>query len=164
MISPWSLEAIGTELSGFGVALSASTAPTSNMVTYVPVVLAQAFTAVTVGWFNGAAAGNGNAQVGIYHEDGTQIVECTATTTSGTTARQTVDITDTVLPPGRYYMAFRASSGTDRIHAVSPAAGILEACGVMQQATQTDLPSSASFAANATAFLPMFYLSGHSLL
>jgi hypothetical protein len=163
-ITPWSEESIGIYLAAI-----ASSSPTSgtgtvaDLVYYVPFEIAVLFIVKEVGWQNGTIVGNGNAQVGVYREDGTQIVECTATTTTGTSQRQTIEITDTTLGRGRYYAAFRASSGTDRFERIIPAAGLLEAAGIMQEASQTDLPATATFAAMATAYLPAFYLAGHTL-
>ncbi len=160
IITPWSMESIGVELAAMGQATPASSTPTSNLVTYVPFVLGRSAIATEVGWVNGIVATNGNAQVGIYTEDGTQLVECTATTTSGTSVRQTIDITDTTLTAGvRYYMAFRMSSATDRIFGIASSTGLLEAWGVMQQAAQADLPAPATFALNTTALvLPVSYI------
>lgn len=165
IITPWSLEAIGTELGAFGLGGGASAAPTSNLVTYVPFRLSRAFIVVEVSWQNGLAAGNGNAQVGIYDAAGTQIVECTATTTAGTGATQTIDVTDTTIGPGRYYMAFRASSATDRfISSAVGTFGMLEACGVFQQASQSDLPASATFAVPTVSVMTVFSINGTTLL
>lgn len=164
-ITPWSFESIGIPLGCFAAAAPASgTGTVADMVYYVPFELARPFVVKEVGWVNGTIVGNGNAQVGVYNEAGTQLVECTATTTSGTSVNQTIDVTDTTIPPGRSYMAFRAGNATDRFYRVIPAAGLLEACGIMQQASQTDLPATATFAVMAQANLPYFYIAGHTLL
>lgn len=114
---------------------------------------------------NGATStGNGNAQVGVYTAAGSQLVECTATTTAGLSSIQTIDITDTTFGPGLFYMAFRASSTTDRFFSNGFAAGNLEACGILEQTSQTDLPGTATFAVPATAYLPLFYVACHTLL
>jgi hypothetical protein len=163
---PWSEECCGTHLAAVASAApSSGTGTVADMVIYVPFEIAVPFVAKEVGWVNGSVTANGNAQVGTYREDGTQVVECTATATSGTSARQTVDITDTTHQPGRYYMAFRASSASDRFsRTTSVVGGLLEAVGLMQQASQTDLPATATFAVITTAFIPLFYVAGHTLL
>lgn len=164
-ITPWSYESIGLTLSSYGQTAPGTGAGTVvDLVIYVPFEIGDIFVVKEVGWANGSITGNSNAQVGVYNEAGTQLVECTATTTSGTTTTQMVDCTDTTLTPGRYYMAFRAHSATDRFQRIVPAAGLLQSCGIMQETSQTDLPATATFAAMTNAFLPLFILAGHTLL
>lgn len=165
VITPWSWESVGTQLGAYGQAAPGTGAGTvADLAIYVPFEIGRTFVVKEVGWANGTIVGNSNAQVGVYDEAGTQLVECTATTTSGTTITQMVDCTDTTLIPGRYYMAFRAGSATDRFQRIIPAAGLLQSCGIMQQASQTDLPATATFAAMSNAILPLFILAGHTLL
>lgn len=167
ILTPWSNEAIGMNLAAYGLgsAFAGAVLAAADTVFYVPFDLTESFVVVEVGWYNSSVVANGNAQVGAYNEAGTQLVECAATTTAGTNALQTINVTDTTLPgPGRFYMAFRASSTTDRFFRLAPAAGLLEAAGVMQEASQTDLPATMTGVAMATAYLPYFYLAGHTLL
>jgi hypothetical protein len=165
-LTPWSEESVGVFMAscGLGSNPASGTGTVADMALFIPFEIAVPFVAKEVGWVNGSVTGGGNAQVGTYREDGTLIVECTATTTSGTNARQTIELTDTTHTPGRYYMAFRASNASDRFFRATPSVSLMEAAGLMQQASQTDLPATATFAVLTTAWLPLIYIAGHTLL
>lgn len=77
-----------------------------------PIVLPVACVARRLWWLNGVTVGTDTMQVGIYDANGVSVVLGTATTTSGANVVQFDDITDTSLPPGRYWLACRCSGST----------------------------------------------------
>lgn len=107
----------------------------AGLVLFVPFWVAETIIATKMFWRNGAVAGN--VDVGIYAEDGTRLVSIGTTVVSGANLVQTVDITDTTLARGRYYMAMVCSTvttltvGVVNIFPPVPAAfGMLEQAGV----------------------------------
>jgi hypothetical protein len=56
-------------------------------------------------WANGATASTNTVQVGIYNDDLSTFLLGTATTSSGATALQFDNVTDTAIGAGRYWMA-----------------------------------------------------------
>lgn len=159
-VSPWSYQS-----------LIASTAnqfpadalyPTAGLVIFVPFWVPEPTIVTKLWWYNGTAVA-GNVDVGIYNEDATRIVSAGTTAAAGTSTTQSVNITDTTIARGAYYMAICCSDATtQRLHAAVPSAGIPQSLGLLQQAGVT-LPlstgaSPATFAKYATAYIPLFGL------
>lgn len=63
----------------------------------LPVVVEQ------IGWFNGSSAGGG-VDLGIYDLSWNRLVSAGTTTGSGSSAFQWINVTDTLLAVGRYYL------------------------------------------------------------
>lgn len=76
-----------------------------------PFLLQRPVVVTKLGWINGATVA-GNVDVAIYDNNLDLILSCGSTAQSGTNAKQTVDVTDTTLRPGIYYMAMAVSDGT----------------------------------------------------
>lgn len=168
MISPFSVCAIGTELSGMASAAMASAAwpAASRMIAY-PFIISNTYVAMKVWWLNGATA-SGNIDLGIYDE-GYNLLASAGSTAQGTTnVVQEVDITDYTLAPGRYYAALVLSSATGRIFRTTGGnnAQFLKSYGMWQQASITPgtLPNPATPAVISTANVPMFGLAGRTLV
>ena len=92
-----------------------------------------------------AIEGTGSSfDVGIYELDGTRLVSSGSTT--GTGSPQIVDITDTALTAGRYYMAFAntSGSGTDMWAYADDTKPSQNLCGIKMQTSAFPLPASAT--------------------
>lgn len=126
--------------------------PSANLAIYVPVVVPERVTVVQLGWLNGTTT-TGDADVGIYAEDGTKIVSTGATARSGASAMQYVDITDTVIGPGLFYLAL-SNSGTGRIGVLTSSVNLGQCLGLAEEASASPLPASATFAAFAQTVFP----------
>jgi len=166
-ITPYSYQSLGVPLR-----LCAQESPASQnyigvgTVVYVPFWISESVTFTKMFWVNGAAVA-GNLDVGIYGTDGTLLVSKGSTGQVGVSQLQAVDITDTTLYRGTYYMAIVSDTSgvTQKILAVLPSAGIPQSLGLLQQASVT-LPlstgaSPATFAKYASAFIPMFGVQGY---
>lgn len=162
-ITPFSDESLGRDLRNGGFGASASTAyPLANLALYIPFCISAPINIQSVTWGNGTVTG-GNCDVGIYDESGTAIVRLGSTARgAASTLILTTTLTDTVLAPGRYYMAF-AHDGTNNIFAWAPAAGLCEAMGVLEQQTAFPLPSTATFAVTTRAYIPHVGLLAQTL-
>lgn len=155
VITPWSPESIGAALMSTGTTGAPAVAgwPSANRAIYIPFELASAVT-VTAGIYYSNSA-TGNYDIGVYKADGTKVV--TKGSTALATGWQVADVTDTLVQPGRYYMAFVLSS-TQSFYSVAPAVAIGASMGAKQQSSALPLPSIATFADLASAYIPAFGL------
>lgn len=64
-----------------------------------------------LGWVNGSAAG-GNHDIGIYDLAWNRLVSSGSTVGTGNSVWQWVDVADTTLQPGRYYLAISRDNAT----------------------------------------------------
>lgn len=163
VISPAAFESIGYSLRQWGLSVSSSAYPAANLALYVPFVLSAPTNIQSVFWITGLTTG-GNNDVGIYQEDGTKIVSLGSTARGAASSTiTTTSLTDTVVGRGRYYMAFLSDAANNQI-AWTPAAGLCEAAGVLEQAVgAASLPSTATFAVTTRAYIPHFGLYAQTI-
>lgn len=85
----------------------------------------------------------GNIDVGIYNEKGTRLVNA-GTTAIGGAGIQVLDVTDTWLDPGVYFLAMACSTITTATFMTAAASSrqVAQATGMLQQATAIPLPST----------------------
>lgn len=120
---------------------------TSNRAVYMPVRISEPVLARKLFWFNGATV-SGNADCGIYDAAGTKIVSAGSTAQSGTNALQEVDIADTLLDAGLFYMGLALDNTTGTFFRLSVGTAYrAQAMGTVMQATAFPLPAAATFAA-----------------
>lgn len=170
VISPSSDCSHVKELTENGVCSSA-TWPTANLALYIPFTVSIPITVYQIATYNGSAV-SGTFDVGIYDVTGVRLVSWaaansnTGVTQAGTTTLQLVDIADTALTPGVYFYAqcvdnitaafLRWTTGFSAIG--------LEGFGVQQQAVgSVVLPSTATFANPANAYIPMYSMTLNSV-
>jgi len=142
-----------------GAALSVGTVwPTANLVIYVPVVVLAPITAYQMGIR--VVTQSGNLDIGIYDEMGNRLVSAgsTAVAVAGV---QAVNITDTPLTPGVYFLALCIDNTTASVGSTGvPTALQLQTFGIQQQALgSVTLPNPATFANPANAYVPMIFAS-----
>lgn len=140
----------------------AAAVPTQNRGFLIPFIVSKTVTIARMGVLNGATV-NGNFDVGIYDSSFRLIVSAGATAQSGANNAQFVNIADTVLNPGFYYMAFSQSSATgtyQQMPTLDAAAGWLAAInagqaaalmGVLVMAAAHPLPATFTAAAPSAA-------------
>jgi len=102
---------------------------------------------------------SGNYDIGLYTESGARLVSVGSTAVpAGGFAN--VDIADTALAPGTYFMALCVDNTTASFTRTGPAAELLRVCGVQQQALgAVTLPNPATFANPASAYMPLLGVS-----
>ena len=160
VISPYHAYSIGAGCGSFGAAAS-GVWPAANRAFFIPFRLDRPVTVTVFGVYNGITVGNGSVDVGIYSDDGPStstarlIISSRAVATSGASAIQTLDIPDTPLGAGRFYIAIVMSSASDTVFRVGLNNTHARAVGVCQMASAYPLPLSATLAAAASTFLPM---------
>ena len=127
--------------------------PAANRALYIPFLLETPVTAYKMAFEVGAQAGN--CDVGIYDYLGNRLVSA-GSTAVGAAGLQVVDIADTALVPGVYYMAMNCDTVTTLtiVRAGMPAQ-VCQMYGMQQQAVgAVTLPNPATFANPASAYLP----------
>lgn len=115
-VGPYSREGC---LSGMPPSSPASAALAAQTAYAAQVVLPRPCVVRRLWWANGATVGTDQVQVGIYRADFTSLLLGTATTTSGATALQFDNVTDTPLAAGRYWVALWVSGTTTTLLRVS---------------------------------------------
>ena len=136
--------------------------PTANKAIYCPVLVDRVITVTQMAVVNGATV-NGNLDLGIYDEAGNKVVSKGSTAQSGTNAVQALDITDTELKPGLYFLALASSSGTATFFRANGASTeVTRVCGLQQQTSAFALPSTATFANPSQNYSPLIYASYRS--
>lgn len=164
IITPMSYCSLGVDMAGMVSANFVSTTyPTASLAIAVPFEIAGSFLVRKVFWFNGTTVGTNNADVGVYAEDGRLLIAGGGTLTAGASATQEVDVTDTLLKAGRYWLAYSQNGTTPTPIACTNAAGITRAMGVAQMATAYPLPATFTPAVHVSGVIPMMGIASRVL-
>lgn len=141
-----------------GVGIGASVAwPLTNKAFFIPFRVTVATVACKMVFGSGTTAG-GNVDMGIYDPQGNRLVSTGAQARSAS-SESVVDITDTPLAPGLYYMAM-SHDGTANVIANVPTGtspvplAKTKLFGVMMMASAYVLPDPVTYAAVDTAYIP----------
>lgn len=155
-ISSLGLDSVGMQATADGRGFTASTAwPTANLAIYVPFIVATPLTVDQVYLLNQVPSGN--VDVGVYEaESWKRLVSSGSVAAAGT--NQEVDVTNTLLLPGVYFMAQAVDNTTHTSGSVTPVASVAGSWGVLQQASAFPLPSTATPARMAQAYVPFMSL------
>lgn len=135
--------------------------PAANRAIYLPVVVQRVCTAYQ--FLLNVSVQSGNLDVGIYDEWGNRQVSAGSTAVAAAGV-QLVNITDTVLTPGVYFLAMNCDNTTASFTRGSIATALqLQSYGVQQQAVgAVALPDPATFADPASAYFPMLAVATKS--
>jgi hypothetical protein len=133
--------------------------PTANLALFVPVPCPGPFIIRRLAWENGSAV-SGNVDMGVYTSEGQLVVSTGSTAQAGTSVFQAVNITDTLIPPGLYYLALVLNNGTGQFARGSVSNGAMRALGAYEMASAFALPSSSVRAAWAGTYLPSMMATG----
>lgn len=128
--------------------------PAANRAIFVPIRLGYPATVYKL-VIGGGTTAAGNFDVGIYDASGNKLVSSGATAKSAS-VEHILDITDTVIGPGLYYLALAADGTNNYVAWVPPAPAIQNArlLGILQAATSYTLPATVTFAACTSGYLP----------
>lgn len=146
------LDTISTWYSMFGktTGLWASTnVTTANRAFYVPVIVPEGCTARKVFYVTGGTTtGAANVDMGIYNTSGTRLVSTgsTAYNQNNNNTFTVIDIADTALTAGLYYLAFVISS-VSNVHIRRIDLGVMgqASAGVLAESSALPLPSTATW-------------------
>lgn len=153
-IVPASLESLGPTV-GLLNSYSSAVWPSANLAIFIPFRLAVPQIATRLFWSNGGTV-SGNVDAGLYSEDGTRLISTGSTAQAGVSAIQTVDITDTLLGLGSFYLALAVDNVTATIaRLVFSTAAANKVLGLAEQAAAFALPANATFATVGQAYIPL---------
>lgn len=143
---------IDTATHGFYPSLNSmagATYPTANTAIYVPVVV-RSRVVIRKLWLSSSSGATANIDLGVYDAAGTRLVSAGSTAKVADT-EQVVDVTDTTIGPGLYYMAVNCSNTTDSIVVSSSNVPFLAGLGVLTEAVgSVTLPATATWAVDQT--------------
>jgi hypothetical protein len=161
--TPYHFDGIINELamvdSGF-----ASQTMTANLAYITPFQIGAPMVVSGFAWVNGATAA-GQSDMAIYDFAGTtKLATAGATSNSGTSTIQHVNITDVTLPGmSRYWLAYASNDGTHTVQIANPSAILQGYLGLYQQSSawSSGLLSTITPAAPTVAQIPLVgFLSG----
>lgn len=165
-VTPFHPESLGGSnraflaITGGVTAATTSTTAGSQIAQFFPWAVEMP-TKIVKGFVMNGASVNGNVDVGVYDWAFNKIVSIGATLQAGANAIQELDITDTVINPGRYWIAFLCT-GTGTVFARSAAdENIMPLIPILELTGQTALPATAA-AVKSTAATPIIPLFGFS--
>ena len=153
----WSIQILATVQATTGRG-TASTWPAADRAIFIPVMCAGYFTVKKFAIEN--AAVSGNVDVGLYTSEGKLVISTGSTAMSGANAWQEIDVTDTQIPPGLYYLAMAINNTTGANSAAAFGLQQMRAQGAVQMASAFPLPATATFAAVASNYWPSFQAMG----
>lgn len=136
--------AFGQYWAAAGVGYTSTANTTSNTAVIVPFSSWADMTVLKIGWLNSSST-TGNTCVAIYKSDLTRLVTTGSTANATHSVVQWVDVADTVMPAGNYYVAVNHSTtGANEMvgySATNMIIGTATLCGIQQQAVgATALP------------------------
>lgn len=163
VIAPVSEYSIGQSLMGWQGIVGGAAWPVSNTAYFIPFEIQQPFLVKLMAITNENTV-SGNVDVGVYAEDGTRLISKGSTAQSGTFSNQTLDVTDTVLAPGKYYLAMAMDNTTGIVGRLATGLERLKTVGILEMATAFPLPAVATFATLTTNYCPMVCISNRSFI
>jgi hypothetical protein len=138
---------------GVAAAAAASSAwPAANRALFVPFRVPVPVTVYKMAVGAGATAA-GNFDVGIYDSIGNRLVSIGATA-KGASVEHILNITDTLLLPGLYYMGMAADGTNNYIGISLGQLAFAKLLGMRQMASAYTLPSTATYATMTTGYVP----------
>lgn len=128
--------------------------PSANRALYLPFELWEAATVTQMSILNGTVV-SGNMDVGIYDAAGSRLVSSGSIARANASDLQVVDLADTALDPGLYYMALAISTGSDNVFRWSGVATQwMRVSGIQQEDSALPLPATATMTNPAAAYIP----------
>lgn len=133
--------------------------PSANRAIAMQCLLEETITVTQMAVFNGATVA-GNFSLGIYSENFVQLVVSANTAQSGASVPQYVDITDTTLGPGVYFVAMSTDSATATYNRAVTNGTMSRQFGLLNQDTAYPLPNPfVPAATNPSSYVPMVFLN-----
>lgn len=127
--------------------------PAANRALFFPFEITTPRIATVMGTYTPNVAVSGNLDVGIYDLAGNRLVSSGSVAQANQNTAQIINITDTLLSAGTYYMAMAKDSVAQQV-AWPHQALLIRVFGAQQMDTAFPLPATATFANPASAYIP----------
>lgn len=144
-------------ISNFGVATPLSNLLQQNRAYIIPFHLEEPIIITKLFCINGATV-NGNFDIGIYSSSFVRLLSTGSTAQAGTNAIQAIDVTDTVIGPGDFYMALATGSATATFFTQNIATTPGQRSGMLMQNTAFALPATLTPITITSGLTPIFGL------
>lgn len=172
VISPWSGCSLGGSAGGTLGTIASGAYPAANRGLFIPFRITTPYLVKRAWTYNGTTmAGTNTVDIGVYTAGvtPTRLFSSGPITITGTSVIQSYDLTGVAellrwLQPGLYYLAISLSSASDHLFRVALAALFMAGFGCAQQASIGTLPATATLAAVASAYVPMFGISNRGFV
>lgn len=161
-ISPWSWESLGAEPAIDITSPGSAVWPAANRAILIPFRPSSRYLARRMFVHNGATV-SGNIDLGIYNDDGTLLVSSGSTAQAGVSVMQYVDITDTWLAPGAYYLALAVDNTTATVFRGLASVMVGRIAGMLQATTAFPLPARPTLETVASAYLPVIGVTSRTV-
>jgi len=149
-------DAIGIAVAPISLTTIGGSNATANRAYLIPFHLAEPILVTKLGLANGAVPA-GNIDLGIYDSNFTRIVSSGSTAQAGVSVAQWIDITDTIIGPGDFYLALACSTISPFV-SITLATPTANRSGMLQMASAFPLPATITPATIASGVLPMIGL------
>lgn len=127
--------------------------PVANKAFFIPVRLPVPATVFQLICGTGTGT-TGNFDVGIYDAGGNRLVSSGSTAKTTASSERIINVTDTVLGPGLYYLAMSTDGVTNYLRQSVATLGLAKLMGVYEMTTAFALPATATFATLVTGYIP----------
>lgn len=145
---------LGHEFAASGATGGSGAWPANNRLLAIPFTIQEPSTAVK-GWYATGTSQANNVDMGILDEAGNRLVRNGGVALGAVSALHTVDFTDTLLAPGRYWLAIASDNTGATFQRFTTSANGLASVGVRQMATAYPIPDPVTFAEVASAYIPL---------
>lgn len=163
LINPFSNNACAGEMSITNNLVVSNTYPATNRALGYMICLSDYYLVRKVWWCNGTTATTDSADVAVYNEAGTtRLVAAGSTAIATANVVQEVDVTDTLLPPGRYWVVYNQNGTTATPMGTNVIAGGARVAGWAQFAGAVPLGTTFTPAAVASAVVPYFGIASRT--
>lgn len=163
VITPFSSEAMGEEIAAIDDGLASLAWVTGNRAVYFSFGLAEAAVVKKAFWENGTVV-SGNCCAAICDDSFVRKVTTGSTAQAGTSVPQVVDVTDTLLAPGRYWLAFSHDDTTGTLMRANPIAQNMHALGIFEEASAFPIPDPITPATPTMGYIPVFGFTVETVL
>lgn len=152
-------ESLGWELRNWAPATAVTAWTVGSLAIFIPFRVAARTTVAQLWVFNGGTA-SGNLDLGFYDTAGNRLVSKGSTAQSGTSIIQVLDVTDTIIEAGNYFLGVVLDNTTGTVRNwTQPTTDAFRSMNVYQMAAAFPLPSTATFATMTQSILPFVGLT-----
>lgn len=138
--------------------------PAADRAIFIPFRIGRPTVVAQLWWYNGTKTGTPNVDCGIYAFEGRRLTSAGSTAQGTSSVLQAVNITDILLASGLYYFALAVSANNTGIFRAAPGLFVCRAFGMAQQASAMPLPTTATFAACASSYVPVCGFTSRTVL
>jgi hypothetical protein len=128
--------------------------PSNNLALYVPFAVPLPIRVLKL-WFGCGSIGTDNFDLGLFTAAGTKLVSSGATAKAASGTEVVVDVTDTSIGPGLYYIGLSCASTGSSFYLYGFTTPIAAAYGIKQEEAAHPLPATATMVNASSSYIPL---------